>query len=254
MRAADARIAAVSSAALYGRGVFTTVAVFDGKLFLWEKHEARLTSDATKLNISQKDFGEVAGSLDELIRANSVVYGRARVTLFDEATGGAWRTGKDRAPSILIVTGDLRNYPDDLRLALSPFRVNSASPLAGIKSCNYLEKLIAIDEASGRGFQEAIMLNERDEVTSACMANLFWIKDRRLQTPSLETGCLAGTTRAFIIENIECEEVVAELSDLEAADAIFITSAGVGIRRVGSLDGRLFGAGTIAIEGFPHYP
>ena len=62
---------------------------------------------------------------------------------------------------------------------------------------------MALENAKAKGFDEAIRLNERGEVASACMANVFWIKDKKLFTPDLETGCLAGTTREFIIETAE---------------------------------------------------
>lgn len=252
--ATDARISAVSAAALYGRGVFTTVAILDGQPFLWKKHRARLESDAASLNIPLIPLAETADLLGELIQANSVIYGRARITIFDESPGGAWQAGPKRGPSMLIMTGDLAKPPHDLRLTVSPFQVNSCVPLAGIKSCNYLEKLVVMDEARGRGFHEAVQLNERGEIASACTANLFWTTDGRIFTPSLKTGCLAGTTRSFIIENSECEEVDAGSDALENADGIFITSAGIGIRRVDSLDGKLLGTGAIEIKGFPRYP
>jgi branched-subunit amino acid aminotransferase/4-amino-4-deoxychorismate lyase len=121
---------------------------------------------------------------------------------------------------------------------MSPNRASSLSKLAAIKSCNYLDNLLAFEDASRSGFNEAIRLNERDEVVSACMANVFWLKNARLFTPSLKTGCLPGTTREFILESLECEEVAESETEINSADAVFLASAGVGVIRVGELDGR----------------
>jgi 4-amino-4-deoxychorismate lyase len=107
-----------------------------------------------------------------------------------------------------------------------------------VKSCNYLEKIIAKDEAKQRGFDEAIQLNERGDVASACMANVFWRRSGKLFTPSLETGCLPGTTREFVLENIDCDEVALGIEELRTADEIFLTSAGLGVVQVAEFDGR----------------
>lgn len=97
---------------------------------------------------------------------------------------------------------------------------------------------MAFEEARARGFDEAVRLNERGEVTSACMANVFWLKDGKLYTPSLQTGCLPGTTREHILENMECVEIGARIAELHSADDIFLTSAGIGVVQVAEFDGR----------------
>jgi branched-subunit amino acid aminotransferase/4-amino-4-deoxychorismate lyase len=107
-----------------------------------------------------------------------------------------------------------------------------------VKSCNYLEKILAKGEAKRRGFDEAIQLNERSEIVSACMANVIWQKHGRLFTPSLKTGCLGGTTREFVLENSDCDEVEVGLEELRSADEIFLTSAGIGIVQVAEFEGR----------------
>jgi 4-amino-4-deoxychorismate lyase len=116
-----------------------------------------------------------------------------------------------------------------MNLTVSPYRINSTSPIANTKSCNYLEKIIALEEAKNLGFDEAICLNEKDEISSAIMANIFWVKNNKIFTPSLETGCLAGTIREFLLENFEINEVKARLAEIENADEIFLSSSGIGL-------------------------
>jgi branched-subunit amino acid aminotransferase/4-amino-4-deoxychorismate lyase len=235
-------IEALSSAALYGKGVFTTIAVYNGLPFLLEKHWRRLRTDASRLgvDVAAPSFVDLERLLTELISANSVKNGRARVTIFDTSSTEIWQTKAESGTRVLMMTGDVRDQPTELRLTVSPYLINSRSPLAGVKSCNYLEHLLAEKEARGRGFDEAIRLNERGEITSASMANLFWLKDAKLFTPSLETGCLAGTTREFIIENFVCDQVEAGGEELVSADALYICSVGLGIRQVNSLNDRSF--------------
>ena len=97
---------------------------------------------------------------------------------------------------------------------------------------------MTLDEAKSRGFDEALRLNECGQITSAAMANIFWLTPDVLYTPSLKTGCLSGTTREFVLENLACREVEVSLDEINKADAIFLTSAGIGIKSVAEYNGR----------------
>lgn len=246
--AAEAKVSALGSAALYGAGVFTSLAVYNQKPFQWQKHWQRLTENAEKLNIRlSSDMTEdaVRDSLSELIGENNLTDGRARITFFDEAASEVWTFETARRASVLITTGDFRGAPEEFRLALSPYRINSKSPLAGVKSCNYLENLLALEEAKSRRFDEAIRVNEKGEMASAAMANLFWVSEETIYTPALETGCLEGTTRAFVIElakelGFEVYTIGEHFDEIRLADEVFITSAGIGIGKVRGVDGETY--------------
>ena len=239
--AADARIDSISGAALYGNGIFTTIAIMRSEPFVWDKHWRRLNDNCDRVGLDLGRFTEreLLDSLAVLIARNDVRDGRARITIFDEAASAFWTHETQKRTSVLIITANRRPVSRPFRLGISPHRTNSTSPLSGIKSCNYLDKHLARSEASGRGFNEAVQLNERNEVASACMANLFWTKESKLFTPSLNTGCLAGTTREYVIESLECLEIEGGIEELESADDIFLTSAGVGILQVDEFNGRL---------------
>jgi branched-subunit amino acid aminotransferase/4-amino-4-deoxychorismate lyase len=227
-----------TSAFLYGRGVFTTVAIRDGQLFLWEKHWSRLAANAAALDIDLSRHPE-STTLAALMEAISErAEGRARITFTDASTSRIWSKNAERKTDLSIIVAERRPVPDNFKLAISPHRINTTSPLIGIKSCNYLEPLLAYEEAVKRGFQEAIRLNERGEVATACMANLFWEKGGKLFTPSLDTGCLPGTTREFVLEKLDCEEVEWGPEELGSADRLFLTSAGIGAAAVAEFEGR----------------
>jgi 4-amino-4-deoxychorismate lyase len=241
-----ARGAALTAATLYGRGVFTTLAIYDGHPFLWHAHWWRLAEHATRLrlDVSGLDEEQARASLRKLIAANEVKNGRARITLLAGVERGIWeikRVGETKT-DLLMMTGDARVVsPDGLALTISPSRLNTLSPLAGIKSVNYLEHIMAWEEARARDFDEAVMLNERGEVASTALANLFWVKDGTVHTPALSTGALAGTTRARVIAlahelSVPIIEGVYDLSHLGEADEIFLTSAALGIAIITTFD------------------
>jgi aminodeoxychorismate lyase len=252
LEATKARVAPVSSAMLYGRGVFTTVAIYNGKPFLWSEHWRRLKDHADRLKIdcagaNERNVGEAVG---KLVAVNQVKDGRARVILLARSGRDVWRPQKEstRKTDLLIMTSEAQKISRaGLSLAVSPYRCNTFSPLAGIKSLNYLDQVLAWEEAQAREFDEAVMLNERGEIVSATTANIFWVKDGTVHTPALSTGALAGVTRGAVIELaakqfIPVIEGVYDLADLTEAEEIFLTSASYGVALVNTFDFRQYSA------------
>lgn len=224
---------------LYGSGVFTTAAIFENKPFRWSSHWQRLSANAARLGIdvSAYDESSVLQIIEKAAMENNISDGKARITFYDERAASLWASDSgDAVTSLDVLIGKRQSGAAKFLLTTSPYNLNSRSPLAGIKSCNYLENVLTLDEAKGRGFHEAVRMNENGHVTSTAMANLFWLKDGELYTPSLKTGCLAGTTREYILENLDCREVEARIDELQKADAIFLTSAGLGVVEVAEFE------------------
>ncbi len=262
LAAAKARLPALTAATLYGRGVFTIIAVHGGRAFLWPQHWARLVEAAERAGVRHADFDEarIAADLARLIVANKVERGLGRVSLLARAVRGVWRAPMaaeaEVETDLLITTGNARPAPDEgLALTLSPYRVNPHAPLAGVKSISYLEHVLAWEEAHARDFDEAVRLNERGEVVSATMANLFWVTHGTVHTPALATGAHAGTTRACLLElaaalTVPVIEGVYELAQLGDADEIFLTSASLGVGLVTTYDFHRYTvpAGSVALR------
>lgn len=229
-----------SNASLYGKGIFTTIAIHRGQAFLWEKHWRRLTDNAAKIGIDLAEYTEqsIRDALDDAIATSEITDGRARITFYDDSPSEIWSNNVEQKTTLSIIVGERRVIPNPFKLTVSPYPVNSRSPLAGVKSGNYLENILALDEAGRRGFHESVSVNERGHVTSAAMANIFWLKSGQLFTPSLTTGCLAGTTREFVLENCDCAEAEASIDLLNDADAIFLTSAGIGVVTVAEIQSK----------------
>jgi len=258
---AKASLPALTSATLYGRGVFTTLAVYRGQPFLWPEHWTRLVAHAERCGVRTGHFDQetVERALVRLIKENEMEEGRARITLLVRAVRGVWR--RDRSAGeletdLLIMTGDARPAPEEgLALTISPYRLNTLSPLTGIKSVNYLEHVIGWEEARARDFHEAVVLNERGEIASATMANIFWVTRGTIHTPALVTGALSGTTRARIIALAEelafpLVEGTYDTSDLGDADEIFLTSSAHGVGLVTTYDFHRYtvSAGSVALR------
>ena len=254
LEATKARVAPVSSAMLYGRGVFTTVAIYNAEPFLWPEHWRRLSEHAKRLSVDCTGLNErnVGEALRKLVAVNQVKTGRARVILLARSGRDVWKTKKEspRKTDLLIMTSEPQQVPAaGMSLAVSPYRINTLSPLVGIRSLNYLEQVLSWEEAQARDFDEAVMLNERGEIVSATMANIFWLKDGTVHTPALSTGAMAGITRAAVIglagkQFIPVIEGVYELADLTDADEIFLTSASLAVAQVTTFDFRRYSVAT----------
>jgi branched-subunit amino acid aminotransferase/4-amino-4-deoxychorismate lyase len=258
VEATKARVAPVSSAMLYGRGVFTTVAIHNGSPFLWPKHWHRLADHAGKLSLELAGLNEkvVGEALKKLIAVNKVENGRARVVLLARSGRDIWKTksSAEGKTDLLIMTSDPQKLrTDGLTLAVSPFRYNTSSAIIGIKTLNYLDHVLSWEEANARDFDEAIMVNERGEIVSATMANVFWVREGTVHTPTLSTGAIAGITREAVIDVAEKHfipvvEGVYEMGDLVEADEIFLTSSSLGLGIVTTFDFRQYSvsAGSVA--------
>jgi para-aminobenzoate synthetase/4-amino-4-deoxychorismate lyase len=91
----------------------------------------------------------------------------------------------------------------------------------------------AFEQATRDGFDDALFLNLRGEVTEGAISNVFAEKDGRWFTPPVECGLLPGVYRRHLLETRpEIEERVLTLDDLRLADVVYLANAVRGLRRV----------------------
>ncbi|HXI90676.1 MAG TPA: aminotransferase class IV, partial [Blastocatellia bacterium] len=145
--AKDARIAPTAAGLLYGWGVFTTLRIYDGKPFAFERHWKRLMNHAETARVpAALDLKHARRAIDKLIAANKVEQGRARLTLL-KGDAGSWRVEPGKETEFLIFTSsEIPQARADLALTLSPYRVLSTALLAGVKQTAMLENLFALEE------------------------------------------------------------------------------------------------------------
>lgn len=242
LRIAEARLSPASAGALYGWGVFTTLGIGGGRALAFGEHWERLSAHAARARVPiDWTREEVEAGLVALVAASGIDEGRARITAL-RASAGMWRGPAERESDLSIFVAEhVARDRKPAALTVSPHRINTTSPLAGIKATAYVEHLAALEEARGRNFDEAIMLNERGEIAEATAANVFWARDGELFTPSLQTGCLAGIMRRFVLEaaarrRIRLTEGSFPLAALGDADEVFLTNCGWGLLAVAELD------------------
>jgi branched-chain amino acid aminotransferase len=242
------RLSPGQSGLMSGWGLFTTVRVFDGIPFAFERHWNRLTRDAERIHCPFPfEADRVLSQMGEVLSANKVREGCARIyIIYNQA--GFWRSDENfPAADLLLYSSDLPPHRDVVRLAMQEHGRHAGSPLAGVKVTSWLNNVWNLYEAQRAGCDEVVLLNERGEVSECTAANVFCAEGGRVVTPPLSSGCLQGVTRGFVLElgpqaGIPVEERTLFPEDLYSADEVFISSTNRNVVTVGEVDGHKIAA------------
>ena len=231
-----------------GWGIFTTIRIARGEAFAYERHWRRLDKHAAIINLPMPyAAAKVRMHLHEVIRTNKITEGCARIYLIYNNVG-FWQSDEPRPQvDLLICSAGLPEYGDVARLGLRAHGRHAAAPLSGVKSISWLNNVWAVAEASKDGFDEVVLLNERSEVSECTSANIFVVKNGKVLTPPLSSGCLEGVTRGILMEIApEAGVSVAAQSlhpeDLYSADEVFISSTNRNVIGVGEIAGHKIAA------------
>lgn len=218
--------------------------IVEGVPFAFDRHWKRLARDADRTHCPFPfEEGKVRGQLGEVLRANDVREGCARIYMISNQIG-FWRSDESFLPADLVITSSgLPSYRDPLRLGLREQGRHAASPLAGVKVTSWLPNVWSLSEATREGYDEVILLNERGEVAECTAANVFCARDGRVLTPPLSSGCLAGITREVVMEvgsgqGVTIEERTLFPEDLYSADEVFISSTNRSMLNVNEIAGK----------------
>ena len=241
----DQTIPADDRGLLLGDGLFETVLAVDGALVRFTRHVARMARGCAVVGIRPPDEAAARAAAERALTIAGLEQGRAAVRLTLTAGTGRGLERPFPATGRLIVQASAAAAAParPIGLALSSIRRNETSPLSRVKSLSYLDNILARRQAREAGAEEALMLNGRGEIACAAAANLFWVQEGRLFTPSLDCGVLEGIFRAEVIAaaramGLEAIETAAPLVALDQAEGAFLTNSLIGVRPVGSLDGR----------------
>lgn len=238
---------------LYGYGVFDTLRTYGGRFFRLSAHLERLYRSLEALGIAcPLDAAGMESALFETVRANGLKEARVRLTV-SAGEGEAAPEPFPTTPTVLITTHPLTPLPAEAYqrgywAITATTRANSASPLCGVKSCNYLNFLLARRQAREAGAHEALLLNEKGFLSEGSFTNLFLISGSVLVTPDLASGPLPGVTRGVVLElsrglGISVSEQPVAPAELSAASEAFLTSSILEVMPLTRVDGRPIGEG-----------
>ncbi|MBI2608852.1 MAG: aminotransferase class IV [Deltaproteobacteria bacterium] len=255
----NARISIFDHGFLYGDSVYETLVTYDGRPFYLKEHLKRLERSAKAIHIkptwsSEKYEKEILKTLKKFqkLKKEAIV----RIML----TRGEGDIGLDpdlcKKPNNIILAWEFKGYPQKyykkgINLHIVSVRRNAPNALnPAIKSCNFLNNILAFIEAKNKGAFDGVMLNQKGYVTEGTTSNIFIVKNNVLLTPKLETGILSGITRKLVFElcrknNINAKEANITAQDVLRADECFITSTTKEVMPVSSCNGKKINQGGV---------
>lgn len=236
-------VSALDHGLTVGDGVFETLKVVDGRAFALTRHLERLARSAAGMGLPAPDLGQVRGACgDVAARLDPSVVNRMRVTY----TAGPGPLGSDRSgaePTLVVAASPAPAWAAGEAVVIAPWPRNERGPLTGLKTTSYGENVVALAWAAQRGAGEAVFLNTHGRLCEGTGSNVFVVRGSEVLTPPLAVGCLAGITRALLLEWTDAAEADLAATDLLEADEAFLTSSTRDVQPIVSVDGRPLAAG-----------
>ncbi|MFT4081110.1 MAG: aminotransferase class IV [Nocardioides sp.] len=233
---------------IVGDGIFETLKVVDGHPFALDRHLARLAASARGLGLPTPDEQALRRGVAEVLGVERVPLARLRITL----TSGAGPFGSARGPqppTMVVATEAVAPTATTTSVVTVPWRRNEFGALRGLKTTSYAENVLALAEARRRGATEAILGNTQGQLCEGTGSNIFYVLDGELCTPTLDSGCLAGITRALVLEWYGGREVDAPLTEVAAgASEAFLVSTLRDVQAITRWDERVLPHGLVTVE------
>ena len=240
---------------LYGDGVFEGIRVYNGKIFQCDAHIDRLFASAAAIRLKVPYTKEqIVEAMEQSVSANGIVDGYIRLVI----TRGVGTLGlnpfKCPSPVVFVIADQIAIYSPEMYengldvIIAKTRRISPEMFPPSVKSCNYLNNIMAKIEAIDAGVPEAIMLNAAGQVAEATGDNVFIVSDGVIITPPVEAGILDGITRRVTIKlakelNIPLIERAIEVDELYGADECFLTGTAAEIIAVRKVNDRVIGEG-----------
>jgi branched-chain amino acid aminotransferase len=243
---------------LYGDGVYETMKVYDGIVFMLDEHLQRLYRSASLIGLSiPSGTDHLKIALYETLMANAFRNAYVRVTV----SRGQGKIGLDPdfcpVPTVVIIIQDFQEYPaayykNGIRLIISETRRNLKEAInPQIKSLNFLNNILAKIEAKKKNAYEAVMLNSEGKLTEGTISNIAFYKNNTLCSPSIACGILDGITRGIVLDLARREGLIVKegrftKKDIYSAEEVFITNTTMEVMPVSKVDDQPYPVGKIA--------
>lgn len=237
----EAKISCCEEGVLYGQGLFETVRCYNGRVFRLKEHLRRLRSSCPYLDIKTPSERILEEAVAAVIKKNDLKNAALRLNVSKNgAKNRIFVFPKGFAP---LPEGA---YRKGFSVCLLKEEKISASFLSSLKTFNHYFYQRCAGLARKKGCDEAFFLNGRGEVVEGARTNIFCVKNGIVSTPELKGGCLAGVTRAIVLEVLKREGVkVRERrimpGELILQDEIFVTNSLIEVMPIARLDNTRIG-------------
>lgn len=255
---------------LHAAGVFTTMRAYGGRVFMIERHLARIreSCEALFVPLQHKDAA-IADAAAELLSRNELQDARLRLTVTRGRATQDPLHGMRLEPTVLLTAAPLEPYPQEYYqkgmtvIVLDEQKLNPYDLQAGHKTLNYFSRLAALREANRRQAGEALWFNVHNYLQCGSITNVTIVKAGRLHTPPTneelrdesvrqrtaypKSNVLPGVTRSVVFDlaaeaGVEIERRGLTINDLLDADEVFVTNSNMGIMPVCRVERKPIGA------------
>lgn len=227
-----------------GDGAFETLVTYRGTPFAFSRHYERLLHSVKGLGLENlPDEETLFRASCDLLRMNKLGDpSRVRITV----TGGKAGLCSERQSSPMTVLIAVTSAPamgEFGAVYVVPYIRNERSSVVGLKTTSYAENVVALELAHKHDATEAIFPNSKDQLCEGTGSNIFFVENGIVVTPTLESGALAGVTRALTIEvaracGIPCEERDVPIEKLYEVNEAFLTSTTREVQPIKFINGR----------------
>lgn len=234
----------------YGDGLFETIACRGGRLRFLDEHIQRLTAGCNRLGIRGVDYESLRVQISDLARDQQ--HATVKIIVTSGSGRRGYRRSTDAAPT--VIAGIAASAPlaasDAKKLRYCETLISRNPLLAGLKTLNRIEQVLARSEWFSPDIAEGLMLDEKGNVICGTMSNLFYVAGGALLTPRLEDCGVDGIMRGKVIDVARQAGIRVTVCDtkktaLESANEVFITNALIGVWPVAELAGLRYSATTV---------
>jgi branched-chain amino acid aminotransferase len=229
VRRGQDRISVFDNSLLYAEGLFETFLAIDDRIIFLKEHLQRLHKGARVIGLRIPVSSETLTRwMVMTVEAHPDRITKLRLTM-TSGESARW-TGVKGKPQVILSASPHQMPRRPFRLYVSEFRVDQDSLFRRIKTLSYAIHAAALNQARRMHCDDALLLNENDQIAEVTSANVFWVNKGRIHTPPLSAGCLEGITRKIVIRQARnlgyrLTEKNARLDDLVNADEVFISSS-----------------------------
>jgi branched-chain amino acid aminotransferase len=211
---------------LFGDGIFETCKIYNGKIYNFKAHKSRIIKGLSAIKIIY-DISAIENKAIKLIKKNKIKNGILRISI-SRGCGSLGYLPQTKNPLLIIQTLKNRKIPKEISLTISNIKKppQNSFPIAH-KTSNALPYILNKLFAKENKCFDAIMLSQKNFISETSSANIFWIKNNKIYTPSKDCDILLGTIRSRLlaISPFKIIEKKAKIDEIKNADEIFLTNA-----------------------------
>lgn len=256
----DAKIHVLTHTLHYGMGVFEGLRAYKAEqgtaIFRLQAHTDRLFESAKIMNMDIPFDKETLNKAQlASVRENNLESGYIRPMCFYGSEGMGLRADNLKV-HVMVAAWEWGAYlgqealENGIRIRKSTFVKNDSHPSMYLAKANgnYINSMLALDEAMSKGYDEALLLDSKGNVAEGSGENIFMVKDGVLYTPTL-VASLNGITRNTIIilakeQGYEVVETTMKIEELYAADEVFFTGSAAEVTPIREIDNISIGNGS----------